>query len=1029
MYAVAALLLTVSAIGIQHASALGTSYTWQNDTSQPRMWQALASSTDGSRLAAISTNSPYIFTSTDAGANWTTRSVPDSAGGWDSIASSADGMNLAAVSWTNMHIFTSTDGGASWTKQLGSAGYKWIHIESSANGQRLIASAARNYDNEPVTNGGVFTSQDGGVTWQQHPELGEITEAQLATSADGMQVVVSQSGVWNDETGTQTDSLWRSADGGTTWTELTNRLGPDAYYLAKVGSSADGSTIALTSFSKVDAVDDGSQSGVVWLSKDSGATWQIQDTLENQYWSSLAVSDDGMNIAALGDNGYLYTTVNGGQDWVKETTLNEQYWGVMDLSGDGVKLLLQAGSDQGNILWRGELDVSSGVPSEPQHLYTVTTHDSTTLKWFAPASAGGSAVSSYTVQYRIKGENNQWTVITNVTGTSRELTGLAAGQTYELRVAAHNDQGQSVFSYTESTTASHTNVRAYTDITSSADGQKLALTTGGGYIYTSTDAGTSWQVRESAGVRNWLAIDASSDGTRLIAASGQNGDYVYVSTDSGATWAPEVQLGTGMWKDVALSDDGAVMLATASEAASQGFVYVSRDFGATWTADFQTYIYNPAAIAVSGNGLTTASVQSSYYLAVGSNGNPLDYKLNAGNRYWGAVAAAYDGTHLVAASRQLGATSTGYVYTSSDSGETWTNTTTNLGSKYWTSTATSADASRIVATTNVGEIYVSLDNGGSWIDRSPAGQNNWTSVAMDEDGTRIVAVSSQGAIYTSNDAGVTWSNQYVSSNVTVPEAPRNLVVDPGATDVVLNWDLWNDGGANILDYRVEYSADNGATWQVFDRPENQKTNTSAFIENLTIGTIYRFRVTAINSIGAGPTSAIVSGGPRYISVGSPNAPLTIPVIKTSNTNRMSSQASTVTSNTNEPAGYKMYISVDGEDNNLNNGQGNYFTPNQGTLDDPLGLTAGSWGYRVNGRGGFGGSTVTETNKLTSNFTWAGVPTQSNAQLIDEVSGPTTNRSLQVWYGMMVAPNQPAGTYHATVLYTVIPNDDGAPSAS
>jgi photosystem II stability/assembly factor-like uncharacterized protein len=991
------------------------------------LWRTLVSSTDGNRLAAISLNSPDIYTSTDAGANWSTRTVPNS-NGWNSISSSADGMNLAAVSWAGMHIFTSTDGGVSWTKQLASAGYKWVNIQSSANGQRLIASAARNFDNDPATNGGIFTSQDWGVTWQQHPELGDISDARVSSSADGMQLVVSQAGVWNDETSTQTDSLWRSTDGGTTWSELTHRLGPDQYYLSSVSSSADGSTIALASYSKVDAVDDGSRSGIIWLSKDSGATWEVQDAIENQYWTSLEVSNDGMNIAALGDNGYLYTTVNGGQDWVKESSLGQQYWGNMNLSGDGVKLVAQIYTEEGTTLWRGELDVSSGVPSEPQNLYTVITHDAATLKWFAPESAGGSAVSSYTVQYRVSGVNAQWTTIDTVTGTSQELTGLVAGQTYDLRVAAENEQGQSEFSYVESTTVSHTNVRAYTSITSSADGQKLAITTDGGYIYTSTDAGVSWQTRESAGVRNWLAIDSSSDGTQLIAAAGQNTDFVFVSTDSGATWAPQVQLGRGAWKDVAMSDDGAVMLATSSEGSGLGSVYASRDFGATWTVDFQTYINNPAAIAVSGNGATTASVQNGYYLAVGSNGSALDYKLNAGNRYWGAVAASYDGTHLVAASQQLGATPSGYIYTSSDSGETWTNRTAGLGSRYWTSTATSADASYVVATTNTGDIYVSPNNGGVWTNRSPAGQYNWTSVAMDEDGTRAVAVSSQGFIYTSDNAGVTWTEQHILDNFTVPDAPRNLKVYPGTTDVELSWDLWNDGGTNIVNYRVEYSGDNGASWDVFDRPESQKTETYARIEDLTIGTIYRFRVTAVNSVGEGPTSAIVSGGPRYISVGS-SSNLNIPVIKTSDTNRMSSQASTVTSSTNEPGGYKMYISVDGDDNNLNNGEGNYFTPNEGTLDDPLSLTAGSWGYRIDGRGGFGGSTLAETNKLTSSFNWAGVPTQGNAQLIDNVSGPMTNRSMQVWYGMMVAPNQPAGTYRATVLYTVIPNDDGSQSVN
>jgi hypothetical protein len=57
-------------------------------------WVGVASSADGSKLAAVS-NSGFIHVSTDFGTSWTP------AGGlstnWSSVASSADGCKLAAV--------------------------------------------------------------------------------------------------------------------------------------------------------------------------------------------------------------------------------------------------------------------------------------------------------------------------------------------------------------------------------------------------------------------------------------------------------------------------------------------------------------------------------------------------------------------------------------------------------------------------------------------------------------------------------------------------------------------------------------------------------------------------------------------------------------------------------------------------------------------------------------------------------------------------------------------------------------------
>ena len=86
--------------------------TWTAQASGSRDWYLIASSADGTKLAAT-VYGGQIYTSSDSGANWTARATSQN---WLTIASSADGTKLAAVT-LGAQIYTSTDSGATWTAQ------------------------------------------------------------------------------------------------------------------------------------------------------------------------------------------------------------------------------------------------------------------------------------------------------------------------------------------------------------------------------------------------------------------------------------------------------------------------------------------------------------------------------------------------------------------------------------------------------------------------------------------------------------------------------------------------------------------------------------------------------------------------------------------------------------------------------------------------------------------------------------------------------------------------------------------------
>ena len=123
--------------------------------------------------------------------------------------------------------------------------------------------------------------------------------------------------------------------------------------------------------------------------------------------------------------------------------------------------------------------------------------------------------------------------------------------------------------------------------------------------------------------------------------------------------------------------------------------------------------------------------------------------------YIGVVSSA-DGT-------KIAAVATDYIWTSTDSGVTWTR---RDGGK-WCGIASSTDGTNLVAIqaglytdNSPGYIYRSTDSGVTWAQLTGSILGMWISVASSSDGTKLAAVDSNTAtLYISSDSGTTWTQQ------------------------------------------------------------------------------------------------------------------------------------------------------------------------------------------------------------------------------------------------------------------------------
>jgi len=127
---------------------------------------------------------------------------------------------------------------------------------------------------------------------------------------------------------------------------------------------------------------------------------------------------------------------------------------------------------------------------------------------------------------------------------------------------------------------------------------------------------------------------------------------------------------------------------------------------------------------------------------------------------------------------------------------------------------------------------------------------------------------------------------------------------------------------------------------------------------------------------------------------------------------------TVTVSTNESNGYTLALSTSTATTALTGSPTGSIPASAGTQAVPVSLAANTWGYRVDGQGGFGaGPTTVVNNQATESHTWAGVPAVSAANIINTTTGAASGESTTVWYGLNATTASAGGTYTNTVVYT------------
>ena len=129
----------------------------------------------------------------------------------------------------------------------------------------------------------------------------------------------------------------------------------------------------------------------------------------------------------------------------------------------------------------------------------------------------------------------------------------------------------------------------------------------------------------------------------------------------------------------------------------------------------------------------------------------------------------------------------------------------------------------------------------------------------------------------------------------------------------------------------------------------------------------------------------------------------------------------VTVSTNNAAGYTLKIAETGASSALVSG-GNSIPASSGTFASPIAQVVNTWGYRVDGVGGFGASATSAANNTAIGaIKFAAVPATASPDTLKTTASTASNDTTSIWYGVAVNTSTPAGTYTNSVTYTATTN--------
>lgn len=511
-----------------------------------------------------------------------------------------------SVTYPGDGVWKTTDGGVTW-QHLGldsTVSIGRIVVDPRSPDTVFVAATgelfSRNVDR------GVYRSQDGGRTWTKVLFVSDIAGG-IDLAIDPVDPRRVFAATWERIRtpaeriyGGPGSGLWRSTDGGTTWTRLAGGLPATTAEPGRIGvalAPSSPSTVYAVYYRKADSALDG-----LFRSTDGGTTW-IRQSVTNLtaiigaqgFWSGRIFVHPTNPSEVWVDGVGLARSTNGGASFGSISGLHADHHAQWFFPANPAVIL--KGTDGG--LYRSTNGGTSWTHFNNlpiSQFYTVEAHPAEPLKLYGGMQDNG-------VKRTLTGALNDWSNVTGGDGFEVHVDPRSTQVIYsesQFGALSRSTDGGTSFS---SATSGITGRRGWKtplaiDPASTGTGLTSTIYLGSSQLFRSTNSAGSWTAISGDLTNGNQGVGPVVFGTiTTVAVAPSNRNTIYIGTDDGNVWVTQNAGATYTRLDAALPDlwvtqvavdpgDDAIAYATFSGfRVDQPLAHVFRttDHGATWS--------------------------------------------------------------------------------------------------------------------------------------------------------------------------------------------------------------------------------------------------------------------------------------------------------------------------------------------------------------------------------------------------------------------------------------------------------------
>ena len=574
--------------------------------------------------------------------------------------------------------------------------------------------------------GGVWKTTDGGMTWTPLTDaLSSLASGDLAMDPFNNNIIYYGTGEQHFSGDSYYgDGLFKTSNAGSTWVKMASTANVGSY-IARVMVSPDNSNIIYVA----------SDRGFV-RTADGGSSWSA--TLTTSWCTDMVVRTDSANIVLAAIYGYgIYKSTNYGQTWTQ---------------------------------------ITSGLPTSGFNRINMAISASNPLIVYA-AFVNSSTSGLYGL-YRSSDGGNTWSQVSGVPDY------LYAQGWYDNCIIIDPTNpavvyAGGVFPYSSSyhgLVMTTDGWNTWSDITIANDGSQLhpdmhcLAISGDGYLYVGNDGGvwktsqpgTTWiNLNHNLGLTQFYSLDIHPiDSTFIIGGTQDNG--AVHSTLSG-------------WVQDNMGDGGPVAIEpTNPDIYYTSYVYIDPlykwsissgyigNVTGGWTGDRTSWCSGPVTADPSQpNVVYVGTYRVWKTLNGGTNWGAISGDLTSGSGYLRAIAVSLTNSNVI-----YTGSSDGFIYYTSDGGTTWYNRSVPGLTSAFPSIVIDPSNDQIIYTcterNSSSRVFNSMDAGQNWSDITGDLPTGVTPLSMTADlmaAPPVLYLGTDYGVYASTDNGVTWVKQ------------------------------------------------------------------------------------------------------------------------------------------------------------------------------------------------------------------------------------------------------------------------------